>query len=93
MYGVAALVLTLFLLTSLSNCREIDSKEEQEADKKCFNKVMQDQEMQDQVVKDPDVKQNFRMSCRGYRRDFFLNPMEAAKKVIELYTQGLGGVD
>lgn len=67
-----------------------DTQETLNSDRNCFNQAMSDEEIRDQVHRDKDVKQNIKDSCRSFRVYQQLAWMEAARKIVEIYTHGLG---
>lgn len=82
---LTSLILSVAFFT-LSSADKYDQKEH-EADRKCFNKVMLDQGMKDQVHIDGENKFLFVGSCRKFRIEQFMNPTEASRRVIEIFTQ------
>lgn len=87
--------MNIFLYFILSNFAIVlsvkpDTLKEILADRICFNKALLNAGLLDQVHRNKDNKFLFKSSCRKFRREEKMNPVEAAKKVIELYTQGLG---
>lgn len=83
------LFITLFF-TNVISVRNGKYYREMLADRSCFNKALLDKGLQDQVHRDVDNKHLFKESCRKFRVEQGMNPIEAARKVIEIYTQEQG---